>query len=296
MLEFRKIEISDKIWVDELLQYSDFRGAEYNFTNLFIWEPVFGSRIGRYKDFLILRSGEGENTRYLFPAGRGDYRDVLNALRDDAKSRGCRLAIMAIPKEMLPLLSEIYGSGVEFTPARDSFDYIYESEKLITLSGKKLQPKRNHLQRFKELPGWSYEEITESNLQECVNFTEEWCIESGGCDGDKSLASELCAVGKALTHFSDLKLKGGLLRLDGKVVAYSMGEKLNSDTFVVHIEKAKVSLRGCYQMINREFAEREARAFTYINREDDAGDEGLRRAKTSYYPVFMQEKFFAVIN
>ncbi|MDD2358804.1 MAG: phosphatidylglycerol lysyltransferase domain-containing protein, partial [Thiovulaceae bacterium] len=122
-----------------------------------------------------------------------------------------------------------------------------------------------------------------------------WCIEVGGREGNKCLASELCAVGRALSHYFELKLTGGLIRVDGKVVAYSIGEQLNSDTFIVHIEKASAGVRGSYQIINREFAEKNAKNFKYINREDDAGDEGLRQAKNSYYPVFMQEKFIAKI-
>lgn len=293
MLDFRKINISDKPWIDELLKFSDFRGAEYNFTNLYIWEPVFSSKIARYKDFLLLTSGEGENTKYLFPAGKGDYKEVLTLLAQDAKLKKAPCVIIGIPPQMVELLVSIFPQNKGITPVRDSFDYIYESEKLITLSGKKLQPKRNHLARFAELPNWKYEEITEVNIQECVAYTEEWCIEVGGCEGNKSLHSELCAVGRALSHYKELKLTGGLIRLDGKIVAYSIGEPLNSDTFIVHIEKASAGIRGSYQIINKEFTEKNAARFKYVNREDDAGDLGLRQAKNSYYPVFMQEKFVA---
>ncbi len=295
MLEFKKISLTDKSWVDELLKFSDFRGAEYNFTNLFIWEPVFESKICRFKDFLLLTSGTGENTRYLFPAGKGDYKEVLSVLAEDAKLKRVPFIIIGIPPEMVETVKSIFPENIGVDPVRDSFDYVYESEKLITLSGKKLQPKRNHLARFTELLNWSYEVIDEKNLEECVQFTEGWCIEVGGCEGNKSLSSELCAVGRALTHFFELKLSGGLIRLDGRVVAYSIGEKLNSDTLIIHIEKASASIRGAYQAINREFAQRNAAGLKYINREDDAGDLGLRQAKTSYYPAFMQEKYIAKI-
>lgn len=295
MLEFKKITISDKIWIDELLAASDFRGAEYNFTNLFIWEPVYGSKISRYKDFLLLTSGEGEDTIYLYPAGRGDVEEVLKVLEKDALSKGVPFKLIAIPPGERDKVEKIFQGRVSFEPARNSFDYIYESEKLISLSGKKLQSKRNHYNRFAELQGWSYEDIDEKSLEECKEFTKEWCLEIGGCRENKSLESELCAVGRALYNFKDLSLKGGLIRYEGKVVAYTIGEKLNSDTFIVHIEKATATLRGCYQAINKEFASRYAKDLTYINREDDAGDMGLRQAKESYYPVFMQEKFVAHI-
>lgn len=295
MIEFRNIKLSDKPWIDELLSYNDFRGAEFCFTNLFIWESVFSSRIARFNDFLLLKSGEGENTKYLIPVGRGVLRDAIEYLKQDAIERGIQLKIIGIPKEKVSEISELFPEA-SINEERNSFDYIYESEKMITLSGKKLQPKRNHLARFKELPGWSYEEITRDNISECVEFNKLWCKETGICGEDPSLESEMCAVGNALANYFELGLKGGLLRLDGKVVAYTVGEKINSDTVIIHIEKAFAGIRGCYQMINREFAERIASEVKYINREDDAGDLGLRQAKMSYYPVFLQEKYSALIK
>jgi hypothetical protein len=290
MLEFKKIELSDKQWIDELVRYSDFRGAEYNFTNLFIWEPVFGSKISRYKDFLLLRSGDKESVRYLFPGGRGDYREVIEILRSDAASFNSPLILMATPPQMRDVLESLY-PGVKFEPVRNSFDYIYEKEALSSLAGKKLQPKRNHLNRFAELPGITVEQITPQNIEEIREFTAKWCIEAGGCDHNKSLESELCAVGRALKYFGELSLEGIMIKLEGKVVAYTIGEKLNSDTYIVHIEKATTTVRGAYQFVNREFSLRMPGEIIYVNREDDAGDEGLRRAKESYNPVFMQEKY-----
>ena len=294
MIDFREIRLSDKKWIDELLKYSDFRGAEYCFTNLFAWEPVYGSKIARYKDFLLLTSGEGENRIYILPAGKGDYKEVIDVLKADAASRQSPFALIAVPPQMIGMLETLYPGGFSASPVRNSFDYIYEAEKMISLSGKKLQPKRNHLARFTELPGWKYEAITEANLAECIEYTDKWCRENGGCDEKNvSLSWELCAVRRMLTDFITLDLKGGLIRLDNQIVAYTVGERLNSDTFIVHIEKADSSLRGAYQAINREFLAHNASDIQFVNREDDAGDEGLRKAKSSYYPAFMQEKYAA---
>ena len=294
MIQFRRIALSDKVWIDELLSYSDFRGAEYCFTNLFIWESVFNSQIARFEDFILFTSGEGESRRYLLPAGRGDYSKVLEILKQDAINNSAPFVIIGIPQNMISIVKEVFPMA-EITPIRNSFDYIYESEKLVSLAGKKLQPKRNLLARFKDLQDCSFEEIDSININECKVFTQKWCKEVGGCKDNHSLHSELCAVGVALKNFSDLKLWGGLIRYKGEVVAYSMGEALNSDTVIVHIEKATSSLKGVYQAINNEFVKRFALEHKYVNREDDAGDEGLRRAKESYYPVFMQEKYSAKI-
>lgn len=293
MLDFKNIKISDKVWIDELLKHSDFRGAEYCFTNLFIWDEVYHSKITRYKDFLLFTSGSGDTARYLFPPGRGDVKEAIELLEANAIERNVKFVLIGLSAQTKIQLETMCPGKYDFTVERNSFDYIYESEKLVSLAGKKLQSKRNHLARFRELPGWEYEDITEQNLQDCINYSYEWC-QLNGCGENTSLMLECCAVNKALAHYSELKLRGGLLRLDGKIVAYTVGEPLNSDTVIVHIEKADSEIRGSYPMINREFAERLSEGFVYINREDDAGDEGLRRAKNSYYPVFMQEKYSAI--
>lgn len=292
MIDFKKIEISDKPWIDELLACSDFKGAEYCFTNLFIWDEVYHSKIARYKDFLLLTSGSGEETKYLYPAGKGDIKEVLEFLEADAKERGVPFTLIGITADTKPVIEQLMPGAFKYEAVRNSFDYIYESEKLITLSGKKLQPKRNHLNNFIKLEGWSYEDITAENLNECIEYTNAWC-KVNGCGENLSLMWECCAVNKALSHFFELGLKGGLIRLDGKVIAYTVGEAINSDTVIVHIEKAEADIRGSYQAINNQFIQRLAAGYQYVNREDDAGDEGLRRAKESYYPAFMLEKFYA---
>ncbi len=293
MIDFKKIEIADKSWIEELLRYSDFRGAEYCFTNLFIWDEIYHSKIARFKDFVLFTSGNEDTARYLFPAGKGDLKEVVELLENDAKERGVNFVLIGLSPESKARLEETFPGKYDITAERNSFDYVYESEKLVSLAGKKLQSKRNHLARFKELPGWQYEDITEQNIQECIDYSHEWC-KLNGCGENLSLMLESCAVNKAMSNYFKLGLRGGLLRLDGKVIAYTVGEPLNSDTIIVHIEKAEAEIRGSYPMINREFVERLSKGFTYVNREDDAGDEGLRRAKNSYYPVFMQEKYSAV--
>ncbi|OFY39422.1 MAG: hypothetical protein A2X18_04830 [Bacteroidetes bacterium GWF2_40_14] len=290
MIEFKQIELSDKAWIDELLKFSDYRGAEYCFTNLFIWDSIYKSRIARYKDFLFLISGEGDNTRYLYPAGKGDKREAIEWLIRDSEERKVKFVMIGVTPAAINEISELLPGKFEFVPVRDSFDYIYEREKLVTLSGKKLQPKRNHINKFKELNDWTYEELTEDKIPEIIAFNAEWCKDLD-CNKNNSLGWEACAVAKCLAHYRYLNLKGGILRVKGRIVAYTVGERINSDTFIVHIEKAFADVRGSYPMINREFAERETEGCTYINREDDTGNEGLRTAKESYYPVFMQEKY-----
>ncbi|MCK9303933.1 MAG: phosphatidylglycerol lysyltransferase domain-containing protein [Bacteroidales bacterium] len=294
MIDFRKIELTDKEWIDTLLGYSDYRGAEYCFTNLFIWDGVYNSRIARYKDFLLLISGEGENTRYLYPAGRGDKKEAIERLKADAQKRDVKMVLIGLSPEAATELEHLYPGEFTIHPYRSSFDYIYEKEKLITLSGKKLQSKRNHINFFKSNYNWDFQEFTPENVEEIKDFNREWCREVD-CSQSESLDLEICAVKKCLENYAHLGLTGGILRVDGKIVAYTVGEQINSDTFIVHIEKAFANVRGAYPVINNEFVKRMPAGIKYVNREDDAGDAGLRNAKESYNPLFMQEKHSAQI-
>ena len=266
-LEFRDIELADKEWADPLLAVSDYRATEYCFTSLYIWAGMFGTRIARWKDWLLIRSdGEDGCANYIFPAGQGDVREVLDLMEEDAARIGKRFVLWTIA-DVKDRLEETVPGRYEFYPVRRSFDYLYETEKMVSLAGKKYQPKRNFISRFKaQNPDWHNE----------------------------SMQMESCAVRKALEDFVPLRLCGGMLRSGGRLVAYTLGERLNSDTFIVHVEKAFSDVTGAYPMINRTFLEHEAAGLQYVNREDDAGDEGLRKAKLSYHPAYMLEKYLAV--
>lgn len=176
-------------------------------------------------------------------------------------------------------------------PSRDDFDYIYNAQDLIELSGRKYHGKRNHISKFtRAFPDWQYEHIDDSNTEECINASLEWCKQNG-CSENSPYRHELCAIHKALRERKSLGIIGGLIRIDGKVVALTLGERLNKDTFVTHFEKALGGFEEAYTLINREFAARSLGEYRYINREEDLGIEGLRKAKLSYKPAILLEKF-----
>ena len=136
---------------------------------------------------------------------------------------------------------------------------------------------------------WSYEKLSKENIEDCFQMALKWRNENG-CEDDPEKRGEICVTLNSLRLFEELKLTGGVLRIDGDVVAFTLGEPVCSDTFVVHIEKAFAEVQGAYPMINQQFVEHECMAYQYINREEDTGAEGLRKAKLSYRPVFMVEK------
>lgn len=286
MLEFKTAELKDKVWADELLKYSDYRGCEYTFGNNFIWECEYNIKICRYKDFYLIKSDSG----YFFPAGKGNIKEAIDELKKHSENEGKRLYFSTMNKNCKQWLEENYCGEVEIKENRNSFDYIYDYYDLSTLAGKKLHSKRNHINRFKE-SNWNYESINEENIKECLQMNDKWC-EINNCWEDNN-SKDFCAVRKGLLNFFALGFKGGLLRVDGKINAFTFGERLNSDTFVVHAEKAFTDIHGTYPAINYEFVNHECVGFNYINREDDMGLENLRKAKLSYKPVFLEEKYTA---
>lgn len=285
MLEFREIKIEDKKKVRELLAYSDFRGCEYTFGNNFIWSRPYNMKIAFYKEFYLVES-DGE---YFYPAGRGDIGEAIFLLKEYCKAQGKNLILCTSPKSGMEYLKELYGDGIEIQNKHDYFDYCYNRDDLAYLIGKKYHSKRNFINRFIQ-NNWSYEDITESNIKDCYTLLEKW-FEENTETRDQSMEDEVFASKLGLEYFKELDLTGGLLRVDGAPTAFTFGERINSDTFDIHVEKGLALYDGTYPMINKEYANRLPSDIKYINREEDMGEENLRKAKQSYHPVFMEEKF-----
>ena len=294
MINYKTIEISDKKWIDPLLTDADMRGCHHNFTNLFAWSEIYKYRVAQTKDHLVVKAeGLNGNTVYFYPAGKGDPKTVIEAMAQDAAAGGIDFIFVGLSNDNIKVINNLFPKQFEYNEMRDSFDYVYLLDRLVSLSGDKLSSKRNHINHFKKEHIWSFEEISSENIAECWDMNLEWC-QIHGCMYNNELADENCAVLRCFDHFAELGLEGGLLRSEGKVIAYTMGDKLNSDTFDIHIEKAFEEITGAYQMINREFAaliKRNHPEMIYVNREEDMGHDGLRKAKLSYHPVKMEEKY-----
>ena len=298
MLEFKRIELEDRAWAEPLLAAGNLRGSEYAFSNNFIYRKLYRIEVARMDGYYLVHSARTpEEASYLFPAGSGELGPVIDALVEDAERRGNPFRMHGVPREGMERMEALFPGRFAFAENRDSFDYLYESERLITLSGKKLHAKRNFINRFlAEHEGdWSFEDLSAANLDEAWRMNERWCAEMG-CGRDPGLMEEACAVRNCFQYFHALGLCGGLLRAGGEVVAFTMGRPLCADTFIVHIEKAFPQVAGAYPMVNQQFAARRCAGFQYVNREDDVGDEGLRRAKLSYRPDILLEKFTAALN
>lgn len=299
MINFKPVELTDKEWMTPLLRAAQLSGSHQNFTNIFAWSVIYHYQVAQVENYLVVKGKLQDGVQYYFyPAGQGDAQPVLEAMRQDALGHGHEFLLLGLNPEQVNELQTLYPEQFSYEEMRDSFDYIYRLEKLVTLSGNKLHSKRNHINRFKESNNWSFEPIDADNLAECWDMNVIWCKEMG-CQDDQQLAEENCAVRRCFKYFDELGLEGGLLRLDGKVIAYTMGERLNANTYVVHIEKAFGKIQGAYQMINREFAalvQERHPEIVFVNREEDMGYEGLRKAKLSYKPERLEEKHLAKPN
>lgn len=299
MINFNKITIEDKEWIVPLLKESDFSGCHQNFGNLFAWSEVNNVYVAKVNDFLVVKETISEaKDAYLYPAGKGNIKPVIEEMIQDSIDNNNKFIFLGLSLENMDELSELFPGKFAFEEVRSDFDYVYLLDKMVSLKGKKLHGKRNHINSFKKNnPVWSFEPMTQEKLAECWEMNKEWCIETG-CKDDESLLNENCATKIFFKNFTDIGLDGGIIRVDDKVVAFTLGEVLNSETYVIHIEKAFKSIQGAYPMINREFAEWVQNKYSnliYVNREEDMGLEGLRKAKLSYYPDKMEDKYRAVL-
>lgn len=295
MLKFKTTELSDKDWVNECLKHANSMNCEYTFGNIYIWCESYNTEIAHYKDFLICRWGTKPNIAYSMPLGEGDFTDAVNMIIEDAKSLGAVPKIYGVTASYQAMLQEAFTGKFTYYFDDGNNDYIYLVDKMTNLSGKKYHGKRNHITNFKKNnPDWSFEIITKDNIDECIDIHLRWMEEKGE---DREYDEEFIAVKKAFESYDELEWKGGLIRTGGKVVAFCMGEpQQNGKCFVTHFEKASADIQGAYPIINQEFTKNCLQEYTYVNREEDLGIEGLRRAKQSYYPEIILEKCMAVYN
>ncbi|SHJ26462.1 DUF2156 domain-containing protein [Hespellia stercorisuis] len=292
-IEFKRPELEDKEIITSYFNKAPSRSCERTFINVYLWSRKYNVGYAIIEDTLVFM--DKNQQKFAYPAGEPEQvKKALAFLIDYSKELGVEFGLYNVTPECFEQLNSFYPDQFQIEYERDEADYVYEREKLSTLAGKKLHGKRNHINKFKTIHGdnWSYESITQDNVEECFQMALNWRKENA-CDDDEEKNSEMCVTLNSLRLFRELEEVGGALRVDGKIVAFTLGEQLCDDTFVVHIEKAYADMDGAYPMINQQFVQHECGAYTYINREDDTGSAGLRKAKLSYRPVFMVEKGIA---
>lgn len=295
-MEFKVPSIEDIDAVRTALQGNTKRNCEMSACNVILWAQHYRTGITFYEGNLVFESHfSDEKISYSTDLLDADHpKELFDAIVSYCKMQKRPLQLHCMVEEEMQMIEQWYPGMYEIRYDRDAADYVYEREKLATLAGKKLHGKRNHIHRFEEqYPDWRYEPITEDNERECERMAMHWCMqncmgEDAQIEYDKIDESKLVVY--AIRHRKRLGMTGGALRAGGRIVAVTLGEPLTADMYVVHFEKAYADIQGAYPMINREYVRALPETFRYINREEDLGMEGLRKAKQSYRPVCMIEK------
>lgn len=293
MLKFRPVKITDRELILNNIPESSAQICDFSFGNIFCWSVGENTRIAQKDGFVFLRSRFNGVKSYAFPWGKGDIKIALEIMEADAKERNEAFSFYCLSEEQAEILKKIYGERLALEEQRDFFDYVYLRENLAFLKGRKYHSKKNHVNSFCKKNGFSYEELNGTNLKECLDFSHQW-HKSG--ERNPKLDEEMLVIEKAFEHFNELHLSGALLRVNGKIVAYALGESMpDGKTYCTHFEKASPEYLTAYAVINKLFAENSLSEFQYINREDDAGVENLRKAKNSYHPEYLVKKYYGKI-
>jgi len=292
MIEFKDITIEDREILNPYLLKNPYGNCDFSFTNIFIWRRTYQTKYAIVDGFLVLLS-RGQN--FLMPLGEGDLKAVIGKLIDHAKEKGIPFRMVAITPQMEQELNEALKEQLVYLENRDWSDYIYLTQDLIYLKGKKYHSKRNHINKFSADYDFEFIELTKDDIPACKKMHKLWCEENYSVDDEEEMG-EVFAVRQALDHFEELGLQGGAIVVDGEMVAFTLGQPVNADTFDIIIEKALSEYATAYTVINRCFAHRKCSRYTYINREEDLGLDGLRRAKLSYHPVCILDKKIAVLK
>lgn len=296
MIEFKAVTLEDKAIYERYLMDGTERGCEYSFANLYLWGrqsfAILYDHIVRFSQF-------NRRSVYPYPIGTGDKKAVLDAIIADAKDRGIPCRITGLCDETKQTLEELYPSMFRFHCDRDAFDYVYSIDDLADLKGRTYQKKRNHYHRFqKTFPDYTIEPLSAENLPRVRTMVDKWYQARWLENPEGDYHMERVALTKALRHYRELEMEG-LVLLDGEtVLAVTLGSPMSHNTFDVHFEKARSDADGAYTAMNRAFAcyiRDQYPHIQFLNREEDLGLEGLRKAKQSYYPHHMVEKCWACL-
>ena len=296
MIPFHRACLEDKAPYESILMNCPERGCEYSFANLFLWGR---QEIAFVENCVVFFSHFFGRSVYPYPLGTGDKKAALEAILADSRQRGIPCRITGMTEADRQELEDLFPDRFSIRPARDSFDYVYTVDALADLKGKKLQKKRNHVNRFRtEHPEYRVEPICCENVSRIQHMVNDWYVSRKLSDPEGDYFLESLAMAKAFRHYDALNMEGIALLEGDRVLAVTMGSIMAPDMLDVHFEKAVEDVPGTYNTVNAEFARHIRLKFPevrFLNREDDMGLEGLRTAKLSYLPDHMIEKYQACL-
>lgn len=298
MLQFQPVRLSDKAVIDSYLKPHAFECSEFTFTNLIIWGQDEKIHWAEQDDVLYVRLQFSRKQQpFMFPpipkSFDMDYGKALEAAYAYFSAIGVSPRFRSVNGRFVELFQK-HAPLFSLIPDRNTFDYVYSAEDLITLKGRKYHAKRNHINQFTSQYSFTYEPLTADRTKECMELYMSWLQEKD--INEPGILGEMKAISFLLPNMEALQVKGGCIYVGGKLVAFSLGEQVKDDMAVIHIEKADASYTGLYALINQQFAEHAWSNMTYLNREEDMGIPGMRKAKLSYQPIKLIEKYDAVLR
>ncbi len=296
--EIKNINLEDKPLFDSYFNEYNCMNSEYTFTNMFMWRKSYNIRYALIDGMLCIFSHhDGSPETVNFPLGNGDIKAVIEKLISYFKSIGQRPLIRIYCDREIDVLNEFFPDRFILTEDRNSSDYVYKVSDLIELPGSRYHSKRNHINQFlAKYPSYEYHRVTESHIPLCFEMFEKWCDSKEGLI--TGIAEQRQAVKLLIDNLDYLEVTGGCITVDNELVAFSFGEVLSkkNSIAVIHLEHADIDFQGSFPMINQQFLEHEWSSLTYVNREEDMGIPGLRRAKKSYKPCLMVKKYIASLK
>lgn len=294
MLNFKKIELDDIPVLKEYFEAYPNRQCDRTAGAIAMWRDVYYNYYAVTDETIILSSKPDGEYSFSYPIGKNPGK-AIKELEAFCVEFSIPMRFFGVsPDEKNKLLSSYPKSN--FSSNRDRFDYLYEKDAILSLVGKKYSTQRNHINKFKKFySDWNFEKITAENIPEIIEFTKGFTFNSDKKAEEASKELELCC--EVLENYDIFGMFGGALRINGKIAGYSIGEIIG-DTLFCHIEKADISYHGAYQMVTNQFLRMYADngKIRFVNREDDCGDEGLRKSKLSYNPVELIEKIEVNVN
>ena len=303
MIDFREITLEDQNCFTQIFSSNHSVSSEYTFPYLFMWRRDYNLRYSIVGNYLCLISNSRVAISFAFcpvPISgvheKDGFEKALEAIASQFREKGHDLAFGRVEEDKIPLFKDYYQGRAQFEYLPDASDYVYESADLIQLTGKKFSGKRNHISQFKRYySDYEYISLSAENLNECKQIFEDWCQKNE----TECLHPDNCerlACFELLDNWEILNLKGALVKVNGRSEAFTIGELLNKDMAVIRVEKGNSDIHGIYTFINREFCEKEWSGQRLINREEDMGKEGLKKAKLSYYPTQLINKYMVRVS
>lgn len=290
-MQFFDIDISAKNTITDFFHAQRVEASDMVFGNLYIWHFSREIKYAILHDCLVIWTKfPSEPFPFIFyPLGRGNRKGAIEKMKEYFLDNKMPFSLRNLEGYQSAELESLFPNSFELAQNRNRFDYIYNINELIALNGRTLHKKKNHLNRFFKLyPDFVYERIDSRNANEVLAAYSEWF--SANSDKNEGLENEFKGIRASLENFDSLNMKGAIIRIEGKIAAFSLGEQTNSDSCVIHIEKGNTFYEGIFQAINQQFLKNDFAHLRFVNREEDLGIDGLRKAKMSYKPCRFIEK------